>query len=104
MPMDIERYEEIMSKLNDPELSHTERSELLQELRQDYTQVHEDFKTLTETREKLEAEKNDLLIANSKMFRQLSIHTDEQTDDEEEQKEFSETITIEQLEQNALNN
>lgn len=98
MPMDREKHEEILSKLLDSELPTSERTELLQELRVDYQNVTTDFQGLTETKEKLEKDNSDLVLSNSKLFRQIGINSDEGLKEKENEKEFSETVTLESLE------
>lgn len=98
MPMDREKHEEILSKLLDSELPTSERTELLQNLRVDYQEVTTDFQGLTETKEKLEKDNSDLVLSNSKLFRQIGINSDEGLKEKENEKEFSETVTLESLE------
>lgn len=100
MPMDLKRHEEILSQLNNPELSHSERTDLLQELRQDYGTVISEYTDLTSNVEKLRNENQDLVVSNSKLFRQVGIT--ESQEEEVQKEEFSETVTIEQLEKQAL--
>jgi hypothetical protein len=83
--------------LLNPELEQSRRTELLQELRVDYNTVHTDFSQLTKTTEKLQADNSDLIVSNSKLFRQVGV-TISGKPPEEEKKEFSETISIEELE------
>lgn len=71
MVMEVSRHEEILNTLNNPDLEHTERTQLLSELRSDFTTVVTDFSTNTKTITELEKERNDLLLAHSQMFRQL---------------------------------
>lgn len=101
MPMDREEYENILNELNNPELEHSRRTDILQTLRTDYTGVHEDFEKTTKRVEHLEKDNSDLVLSNSKLFRQVGIQGDPDMTRKEETKEFSETITLEQLE-NAL--
>lgn len=99
MPMDREEHENLLNELNNPELTHERRTEILQLLRTDYGSVLEDFKNLTETNQKLKADNEDLVVANSKMFRELGYKADG-NEDELKEKEFSETVTIEDFEKN----
>lgn len=98
MPMDKEEYEKRLNELVNPELEHSRRTEILQELRVDYTTVHTDFDDLTKTTTKLQKYNSDLVISNSQLFRQLGTAGDPKKEEEVEQKEFSETVTLEQLE------
>lgn len=100
MPMDLKEHEKILSQLNNPELSHSDRTDLLQQLRQDYGTVISEYTDLTANVEKLRNENQDLVVSNSKLFRQVGIT--ESQEEEVQKEEFSETVTIEQLEKQAL--
>lgn len=94
--MDRETHETILNELLNPEIEQSRRTELLQELRVDYGSVITDHSELTQTNEKLQADNSDLVISNSKLFRQIGI-TDQKDNEEVKEKEFSETITLEGL-------
>ncbi len=95
MPMESERFEEIMEALNNPEIEHTEKAELLQELRNDHTKTWEEHSTNTTENAKLKAEKEDLLLTNSRYFNQLStLNKNGEKNEEQEKQTLSETITI----------
>lgn len=96
MPMDRETHETILNELLNPEIEQSKRTELLQELRVDYGSVITDHSELTQTNEKLQADNSDLVISNSKLFRQIGI-TDQKDNEEVKEKEFSETVTLEGL-------
>ena len=96
MPMDRETHEAILNELLNPEIEQSKRTELLQELRVDYGSVITDHSELTQTNEKLQADNSDLVISNSKLFRQIGI-TDQKDNEEVKEKEFSETVTLEGL-------
>jgi len=100
-PMEREKHEEILNKLLDKDLEQSERTELLQTLRQDYSTVLADFEDNTKRMEKLEKDNNDLVVSNSQLFRQLGTTQDSELDEQEQQKSFSEEVTISQLEDNA---
>lgn len=95
--MERDRHEEILNELLDPSLEQSKRTELLQELRVDYGSTLDTVSELTETKEKLQADNSDLVISNSKLFRQIGI-TETGKEEEVEKKEFSETVTLEELE------
>jgi len=99
--MEREKHEEILNKLLDKDLEQSERTELLQTLRQDYSTVLADFEDNTKRMEKLEKDNNDLVVSNSQLFRQLGTTQDSELDEQEQQKSFSEEVTISQLEDNA---
>ena len=97
MPMERNNHEEILNELLTPDLETSRKTELLQSLRADYSNVLTDFSTLAQTKEKLEKDNDDLIVSNSKLFRQIGI-VDTEVKKKEDQKSFSETITIDQLE------
>lgn len=102
MPMDKEKFESFMNELNNPELEHARKTEILSELRADYTNVHTDFEELTSSNSKLKATNEDLVIANSKLFRERGIDmNDPAKQQQEQQKTFSESITLEQIERSV---
>lgn len=97
MPMSREDYENLLNELMTPELDHSTKTDILQKLRVDYTNVHSEFDELTKTSSRLQKDNEDLVVSNSKLFRQLGV-VGTPNEEKEEKKEFSETITIEQLE------
>ena len=98
MPMEREKHENLLSELLNPEIEHSRRTEILQEIRiQNDTDIH-DFSENTSKADKLTRDNNDLVISNSKLFRQLGVTGDDKPDNKKVEKEFSETITLEQLE------
>ena len=99
--MTKEEYEEILNKLVDKDLEQSERTELLQTLRSDYNTVLSDFEDFEKKTAKLEKDNNDLVVSNSQLFRQLGTVNDSEMSKEEEQKSFSEEVTIADLENNA---
>lgn len=99
MPLTKEEHEAYLEKLLNPDLEQSERVEILSALRGDYATVIEEHQTLTNAVEKSKSRIDDLVHANSKLFRQVGIvGQDEEKKKEEEQKTFSETITLEAFE------
>lgn len=99
MPMDIEKHEEILNALNDPELSAVDRGELLGQLRSDYGAFTSEYQEMTETINKQDSAVKDLTLANSQLFRQIGANNrDPEKEKETQQQTFSETVTLEQLE------
>lgn len=90
-------HEAILAELLNPETPHDKRTDLLSTLRADYNGVLGDFENLTKTTEELSKERNELVLANSKLFRQSS-YTEPEEKQKEEEKALSETITIEDIE------
>lgn len=98
MPMTREEYENLLNELNNPELEHAKRTEYLQTLRVDYAGVLEDTDKTSKRLQELEKDNQDLIMSNSKLFRQVGIQGDPELENKEKQKTISETITIDQLE------
>lgn len=98
MPMERDAHEAILADLLNPELEQSRRTDLLQQLRVDYGTVIADHTEHTSTIEKLTIDNSDLVVANSKLFRERG-YVDKKDKEEEQKKEFSETVTISQLEQ-----
>lgn len=96
-PMERESHESLLNELLTPDLETSRKTDILQQLRADYSNVLGDFDSITKNNEKLQADNSDLIISNSKLFRSQGIVGGEQKK-EVESKEFSETVTIEQLE------
>lgn len=101
MPMPRDDHEALLNELLLPDLEHTRRTEILQQLRTDYGTVLADFDGLTKTTEKLTKENADLVVSNSMLFRQVGIKDDPNRQKKEDEKQFSETVTIEQLEKQS---
>jgi hypothetical protein len=93
-----EEHEDLLSELLTPELEHSRKTEILSKLRDNYTEFTTTHESLSKTKDKLERDNADLVISNSKLFRQTGIYGEEKHKEEENVKEFSETITIEALE------
>jgi hypothetical protein len=98
MPMERDVHEKLLSELLTADLEHSRRTEILQELRADYSNVLGDFENLNKSSEKLQKDNDDLVRANSMLFRQAGIYDKEDKKEEQQQKDFSETITLEQIE------
>lgn len=100
MPMDLERHEEILGLLNNPETTHEERTNLLTELRSDYGRVLQEHADFTKRVEELETENGDLLKTNSMLFRDMGSREDPTKSNptpEEQEQELAETITLNDL-------
>lgn len=99
MPMSKEEHEALLNELLVADLEHARRTEILQQLRMDYGTVHADFNVLTDANKNLQKNNDDLIVSNSQLFRQLGV-VGENTEkkQEEVQKNFSETVTLELLE------
>lgn len=99
MPMSNEEHEALLNELLGADVEQSRRTEILQQLRVDYGTVRADFDNLTTTNQRLQSNNDDLIISNSQLFRQLGVvggNADQQK--AEEQKTFSETVTLETLE------
>lgn len=93
-PMERENHENLLNELNDSELTHERRTEILSELRQDYGTVHTDFENINQANEKFKNENESLVKANSKLFWQLGMEDNPEMKKEEQAKSFSETVRI----------
>lgn len=100
--MEKEQHESILNELLSTELDHTRKTEILQELRVDNADVNGKLDDLGSEKERLQKNNDDLVISNSQLFRQLGTNQNTQEENQEqEQKDFSETVTIDQLEGDA---
>lgn len=99
MPLSHEEHEELLSKLNDPELSAEDRTETLTSIRNNYTTFQEEHESVTQKNEKLQTSNDDLLKANAKLFNETGyqFHKDPTKNDPPEP-EVGETISIEDFE------
>jgi hypothetical protein len=97
--MSREEHEGLLNELLNPELEVSRRTEILQQIRVDHVTGHSDYEEITKTSTKLQRDNDDLIISNSKLFRQLgTVGGNEEQKQEEKVKEFSETVTLEALE------
>lgn len=99
--MDREKHEELLNELLSEELTIDRKTEILQTLRTDHVATHESYSELENNSNKLAKEKEELLLSNSQMFRQLGVVGNVEAEEEEKKKEFSETVTIKELEENS---
>jgi len=98
MPLERDVHENLLNELLQSDLEHSRRTEILQQLRVDYGTVLADFNQLNETNTKLQKNNDDLIVSNSQLFRQVGITGNPELEKKEEEKTFSETITLESLE------
>lgn len=99
MPVyDTETHEALLNELNNPELDHARRIEILQDMRLKNAEVLNEQTEANKYRQESTNTIQDLTIANSKLFRKLGITEDEGMKKKEEEKSFSETVTLESLE------
>jgi hypothetical protein len=97
--MNRDEHEALLNEMLNPEIEHSRRTEILQQLRVDHVTGHSDYEEVSKTANKLRSDNEDLIISNSKLFRQIGITgVDEKGKEKEEKKEFSETVTLEALE------
>lgn len=97
MPLNREDHEKLLADLLTPDLEQARKTEILTSLRDNYTEFTTSFEVANKEKEKLSKDNSDLVIANSKLFRQTGIVTDNEPP-KDEKKEFSQMITIEDLE------
>jgi UTP:GlnB (protein PII) uridylyltransferase len=96
MSFNREEHDNLLSELLTPNLDASRRTEILQSIRDNYTETTSSMEVLAKEKDKLEKDNSALVVANSKLFRSSGIVVDEPKNDEK--KEFSQTVTIEQLE------
>ncbi len=97
MPMERDSHEQLLSELMG-QPTEERKTEILQQLRADYSTVIHDHTNLTESERKLKLDKEDLLIANGRLFRENGIFVnDKEKDEKVEQQTFSETVTLESI-------
>ena len=96
--MEHSAYEAILNELYG-DTTPDRRTELLGMLRTDYSTVIKDHDTHTGRISELENDNKGLQVANGQLFRQLGYEGGKPEDKKkEDEKTFSETVTIEQLE------
>jgi 2-succinyl-5-enolpyruvyl-6-hydroxy-3-cyclohexene-1-carboxylate synthase len=93
-----EDHEKLLSDLLNPELEQSARTEILTQLRDNYTGFTTEYETVNKKVEKLTQDNSDLVISNSKLFRQTGVLGDNPKPKEEKEKEFSETIKLSDIE------
>ena len=101
LPLSIEEFNDLMSKLNDPELSAEDRTEALTQSRSAYAGTFEELTETSAERDKLNSNVADLTKANARLFNETGYQfskQEEQEDEEEQQLEFSETVNLEEME------
>jgi hypothetical protein len=98
MPLNREDYEGLLNELLTPDLEAGRKTEILTSLRDHNLEYTTSYETLNKEKEKLAKDNSDLVIANSKLFRQTGVVKDEEPK-KDEAKEFSQSITLEAIEQ-----
>lgn len=99
--MDREAHEELLGELLMPDLEQSRKTEILQDLRKSHTNAFVNVEELIKTGDKLKRDNDDLVVSNSKLFRETGYKSDEK-EEEREKESFSETVTIEDLERGKL--
>lgn len=96
MPLSREEHEAILNQALGAE-TVAERTELLSQLRDDHAETISILGANTSTIDKLTSERDDLIVSHSQMFRRQGTVNDPDLAKKEEEKTFSETVTIDQL-------
>lgn len=97
--MSREDHENLLNELLGGDIEHSRRTEILQQLRINHSTAHEEIETFSSNNAKLQADNEDLVVSNSKLFRQLGVvGGNQEHQKKEEQKTVSESITLEALE------
>ena len=97
MPMTREDHEALLNELLNPEIDHSRRTDILQQIRVDHVTAHSEVEDLSKQNSRFKQDNDDLIVSNSKLFRQLGV-TGTKEEPELKQKEFSETVNLEDLE------
>lgn len=98
MLIEKEKHEGLLSELLQEDLTTTRKTEILQELRVANSIAHEEFSKTEKQLNTLKTQKDDLVVSNSMLFRQLGTQQlDKESKQKEEQKTFSETVTLEDI-------
>ena len=95
--MSREDHESLLNELLNPEIDHSRRTDILQQIRVDHVTAHSEVEDLTKANTKFRQDNDDLIVSNSKLFRQLGV-TGTKEEPEVQKKEFSETVTLESIE------
>jgi thioredoxin-related protein len=98
MPMSREEHEALLTELLNPEIDHSRRTDILQQIRVDHVTAHGEVEDLSKQNSKFKQDNDDLVISNSKLFRQLGVTSTPTLEPEVKAKEFSETINLEEIE------
>lgn len=98
MVMEREAHEALLNEILTPDLPVSRLTEIAVELRMEHDVTTEEYTGLQQNVEKLKTDNADLVQSNSKWFRMLGT-PDDKPNAKEEEKSFSETVTIESLEQ-----
>lgn len=70
--MELDQYNGLLSELQSEELTHDRKAEILLALREDYQGVTESSEETAKTIEQIQKENKELLLSNSRYWRQLS--------------------------------
>jgi hypothetical protein len=97
MPLSREEHDSLLNELLTPDLEAGRRTEILTSIRDHNLEYTTSYETLNKEKDKLAKDNSDLVIANSKLFRQTGVVVTEDPK-KDEAKEFSKSVTIEALE------
>jgi len=97
----VEEHDDLLAELLVPDLEQARKTEILQELRTDFREERQTAEELAAANAKLKSNNDDLVISNSKLFRQAGIVGGGEPPEDKKKQAMSETITIEELEKRA---
>lgn len=100
MPISREEHEELLNELNNPELDHSKRTDILTTLRTNHVSDLSEFEEKEKMLSRYKKDNEDLVLSNSKLFRSLGMDNSNEKEEVKE-KEFSETVTASELLKNA---
>lgn len=102
MPFTPEEFEGFMTELNSKDTELERKTDILQNLRKDYSDILAERESTSRKMEELNKEREHLLTTNSKLFRSSSYFNSEPDHQEKvEQKTFSETVKLSDIEKRA---
>src|SRR5699024_7433725 len=96
MAMTREEHEALLTELADGSVEESRKFEILQSLRNDNIAHHEAFEDMTNANAQLMEDNKQLQIANSRLFREQCTESE---NEEEIEHDFSESITVSDLEE-----
>lgn len=93
-----DEHEALLSELFSDETTEDRKIEIQLALRNDHINYNDTVTQLTQSNVDLSERNQQLQVANSQLFREARLYVEDvEANPEEEKKEFSETITIEDL-------
>jgi len=99
--LSAEGFNELIDELNTGEMDVSRRNEILQIIKVQHDHLNESLGSASTQMEQMKKDNYELSLANSKLFREVTFTKEESKTPETKEKEFSETITLSDLEKTA---